>query len=52
MKVSDTVTLQSDDGGDRVEVEIVVTSRDGEQAVEWVEEVEAAVEDALPEEWY
>lgn len=52
MKVSDRVTLQSNDGSDRADVEIVVDSRDGEQAVKWVEDIEAAVEEALPEEWY
>lgn len=52
MKVSNTLRLQSEDGSDRAEVEIEIESRDGKQAVEWLEAVEDAVEGTLPEEWY
>lgn len=51
MKISDSMKLR-DDSGNEADIEITVTSRDGEQAVGWVEDIEAAVEDALPEEWY
>lgn len=51
MKVSDTVRLRSEDGSDRAEIEIKVESRDGEQAVAWLEAVADATERALPDGW-
>ncbi|WP_273837528.1 hypothetical protein [Halococcus sp. PRR34] len=51
MNVSNSVKLR-DGSGNEVEIEITATTNNGEQAVGWVEDIEAAVEDALPEEWY